>query len=186
MHLLHTLASPKLTLMLRKILCAAIVLLLSSCYEEPTELGMTTLLAQGTWQRTAWTSTPPYRYTYSNGTQRTFEDLFDFYNACRHDDEYIFFDIDPTINTHTRGSYTYKEGSSACGTETILESCTFFMEEEQDAVRIYFELPGSEPFNYKVKKIFTVEQLTPTTLTFSYKVQSGNTVYVWREFYKQK
>ena len=186
MHFRHSLFSPKQILTFRKTLCAGVVLLLSSCYDEPTVPGRTILLTQGTWVRTAWASTPPYRYTYSNGTTGTFSNLFDLYAPCRHDDEYIFFDADPTITTYTRGNYLYKEGTIACGTENTLESCTFFMQEEQGAVKIYFELPGSEPLNYKIKKIYTVEQLTPTTLIFSYKVQSGNTVHVWQEFYKRK
>ena len=112
--------------------------------------------------------------------------MFDFYQACRHDDEYVFFGTDPSLTTHTRGNYIYREGASACGTDIIKEECTFFMEEEQDAVRIYFELPDSKPFNYKIRKIYTVEELTQTTLVFSYKIQAGSTVYVWREFYKLK
>lgn len=157
-----------------KRLALGCLLMLLSCYDEPAS-PWTFSLAEGTWKRVRWTSSPAYAYTFSDGSRGTFTDLFKLYAPCRRDDEYTF-EMDP--GSETRGSYTYQEGKLACGSETVMESCTWFCSELNNEILIYFELPGSKPRAYIIRKIYKLEQLTPDRLIFTYKVYPD---YTWRE-----
>jgi hypothetical protein len=78
------------------------------------------------------------------------------------------------------GTYEYNEGDLACGDEDIRESCTWFLSDMNDRILIYFELPGSEPGNYILRKIYRLDELSDKKLVFSYELTSGHR---WTEEY---
>lgn len=165
--------------MLRKSILGVIcALTLASCYEEPKTIPSTKLIEGGTWRRVKWTSTPPYQYTFNDGTRGIYSNLFDLYQPCRHDDEYKFKLDDSPLGGF--GTYIYQEGKLSCGSNNIMEAGDWFIAETSSGIHFYFEHSDSEPGNYNIVKIFKLEELTQNTLVFTYELNTG---HKWREEY---